>query len=297
METPGAVPAPRVGCVYRPQFPPERLAEAARVADESGVDELWLWEDCFLSGGLTSAAIALSHSSGLTVGIGVLPVPLRNVALTAMEIATLARAFPGRLRVGVGHGVQDWMAQVGEKVSSPLTLMREYLSALSGLLDGQTVTVKGRYVVLDGVALDWPPDAHVDLLAAATGPKTLRLSGELAKGTVISGGTTPSALRDAVAHIRAGTALRDTSSPHSVTTYLPCATGPDARRRATADLDSQADANGHVAAYGTAKEIAAAARLWVDAGADTIVFQPPADEDFVRFTSFIGSEVRGLLAC
>lgn len=292
-----AVPAPRVGCVYRPQFPPERLAEAARVADESGVDELWLWEDCFLSGGLTSAAIALSHSSGLTVGIGVLPVPLRNVALTAMEIATLARAFPGRLRVGVGHGVQDWMAQVGEKVGSPLTLMREYLSALSDLLDGQTVTVKGRYVVLDDVALDWPPDTHVDLLAAATGPKTLRLSGELARGTVISGGTTPSALQDAVTHIRAGGALRDTSSRHSVTIYVPCATGPDARRRATADLDSQADANGHVAAYGTSAEIADAARLWVDAGADTIVFQPPADEDFARFTSFIGTEVRGLLAC
>jgi alkanesulfonate monooxygenase SsuD/methylene tetrahydromethanopterin reductase-like flavin-dependent oxidoreductase (luciferase family) len=199
--------------------------------------------------------------------------------------------------VGVGHGIQDWMAQVGEKVGSPLTLMREHLSALSGPLDGQTVTVKGRYIVLDGVALDWPPDTHVDLLAAATGPKTLRLSGELARGTVISGGTTPSALRDAVAHIRAGTALRDTSSPHSVTTYLPCATGPDARRRATADLDSQADANGPVAAYGTSAEIADAARLWVDAGADTIVFQPPADEDFARFTSFIGTEVRGLLAC
>jgi len=290
-----AVPAPRVGCVYRPQFPPERLAEAARVADESGVDELWLWEDCFLSGGLTSAAIALSHSSQLTVGIGVLPVPLRNVALTAMEIATLARAFPGRLRVGVGHGVQDWMAQVGEKVGSPLTLMREYLTALSGLLDGQTVAVKGRYVVLDDVALDWPPDTHVDLLAAATGPKTLRLSGELAGGTVISGGATPTALRDAVAHIRAGAALRGTSSPHSVITYVPCATGPDARRRATADID-EVDANGRVAAYGTAAEIADAARQWVAAGADTIVFQPPAGEDFVRFASFIGTEVRGLVA-
>ena len=275
--------APRVGCVYLPQFPPEQLAAAARVAEESGVDELWLWEDCFLSGGLTSAAIALSHSSHLTVGIGVLPVPLRNVALTAMEIATLARAFPGRLRVGVGHGVQDWMAQVGEKVSSPLTLLREYLTALSGLLDGQTVTVNGRYVVLDDVALDWPPETHVDLLAAATGPKTLRLSGELASGTVISGGTTPSALRDAVAHIRAGAALRNTSAPHSVTIYVPCATGPDA--------------NGHVAAHGTAAEIADAARQWVDAGADTIVLQPPAEEDFVRFVSFIGSEVRGLLAC
>ena len=58
------------------------------------------------------------------VGIGVLPVPLRNVALTAMETATLHRLFPGRLTVGVGHGVQDWMGQVGARPESPVTLLR-----------------------------------------------------------------------------------------------------------------------------------------------------------------------------
>src|SRR3712207_6924974 len=47
------------------------------------------------------------------------PVPLRNVALTAMELATLGRLFPGRIRGGVGHGVQEWMAQVGARVESP----------------------------------------------------------------------------------------------------------------------------------------------------------------------------------
>jgi len=52
-------------------------------------------------------------------------VPLRNVALTAMEIATLARLFPGRLTAGIGHGVQDWMGQAGAKVESPMTLARE----------------------------------------------------------------------------------------------------------------------------------------------------------------------------
>ena len=56
--------------------------------------------------------------------------PLRNVALTAMEIATLARLFPGRLTVGVGHGVLDWMSQVGGRVESPMTLLREYTAAL-----------------------------------------------------------------------------------------------------------------------------------------------------------------------
>jgi alkanesulfonate monooxygenase SsuD/methylene tetrahydromethanopterin reductase-like flavin-dependent oxidoreductase (luciferase family) len=43
----------------------------------------------------------------VSVGIGLLPVPLRNVAITAMEAATLHRLFPNRLLLGVGHGVQD----------------------------------------------------------------------------------------------------------------------------------------------------------------------------------------------
>lgn len=180
----------RLGCVYLPQFAPERLAATAAAADEAGVDDLWVWEDCFLAGGVSAAAIALSHSRSLSVGIGVAPVPMRNPALTAMEIATLARAFPGRVRVGLGHGVQGWMAQIGARVESPMTLFREHLTCIGALLRGERVTFHGRYVHLEDVALDWPPDPGTELLAAAMGPKTLRLSGELATGTVITQGTT-----------------------------------------------------------------------------------------------------------
>jgi alkanesulfonate monooxygenase SsuD/methylene tetrahydromethanopterin reductase-like flavin-dependent oxidoreductase (luciferase family) len=123
-----------LGVVFRPQLPPERLRPVAEAADAAGLDELWLWEDCFLESGIASAAAALAWTSRLTIGVGLLPVPLRNVALTAMEVATLERLFPGRLKIGVGHGVQDWMAQVGAKVSSPVTLLREHLDALRALL-------------------------------------------------------------------------------------------------------------------------------------------------------------------
>jgi alkanesulfonate monooxygenase SsuD/methylene tetrahydromethanopterin reductase-like flavin-dependent oxidoreductase (luciferase family) len=146
-----------IGAIFRPQNPPERLRSVAQAADKAGLEELWLWEDCFLESGIATAAAALAWTDRLRVGIGVLPVPLRNVALTAMEIATLNRLFPGRVSVGVGHGVQDWMAQVGERVESPLTLLREHLDALGALLRGQEVTTRGRYVRLDAVALDWPP--------------------------------------------------------------------------------------------------------------------------------------------
>ena len=153
--------------IFRPQIAPERLAAAATAADGAALDELWLWEDCFLAGGMSSAAIALANSERLKVGIGILPVPMRNVALTAMEIATIDRAYPGRIRIGLGHGVQDWMAQIGEKVASPMTLLREYVTVLSSLLRGDRVTFDGRYVKIADVALDWPPRTDIELLIGA----------------------------------------------------------------------------------------------------------------------------------
>lgn len=281
--------------MYLPQFPPERLATTARIADDAGLAELWLWEDCFLAGGISAAAIALSNSKRMTVGIGVAPVPMRNPALTAMEIATLARAFPGRVRVGLGHGVQDWMAQIGAKVASPMTLLREHLTCIGALLRGETVTFNGRYVQLREVALDWPPTADTELLVGAVGPKTLRLSGELASGTIITQGTTTAGLRAAVAHVREGNALRGAGAT-SIVTYLLCATGPDAAARVTAECQRWGFENvTDVSVHGTAEEIADGVARWFDAGADTLVLQPPVGAHIEDFAAFVGDELTPLV--
>lgn len=285
-----------VGCVFRPENPPEEFAAAARIADEVGLAELWLWEDCFFNGGVSAAAVALANSSRLVVGVGVLPVPLRNVALTAMEIATLDRTYPGRLRIGVGHGVQDWMGQVGARVGSPLTLLREYTTALSALLRGESVTCDGRYVTLTDVRLDWPPSTDVGVLLAATGPKTLALSGELAAGTVISSRTSPEALRSAMEHVRRGMGS-DTGRRHEVVVYLPCALDDDAYRRTQDELKRDGvDPSDDLIVHGTPEQIADGARRWIAAGADTVVFQPPAGPGVENFIEVIGSRVQPLLS-
>ncbi len=183
------------GVVFRPQSPPELLRETAVAADRAGVAELWLWEDCFAEGGLTAAAAALAWTERLTVGIGLLPVPLRNPALTAMEIATLARIFPGRLLPGLGHGILEWMEQVGARAASPMTLLREHTSAIRALLRGETVDVDGRYVTLRGVQLDWPPAVVPPLLVGARGPKTVALADELADGVILDSSATADTVR------------------------------------------------------------------------------------------------------
>jgi alkanesulfonate monooxygenase SsuD/methylene tetrahydromethanopterin reductase-like flavin-dependent oxidoreductase (luciferase family) len=49
-----------LGAVFRPQLPPERLRGVVRTADAAGLEELWLWEDCFLESGIATAAAALA---------------------------------------------------------------------------------------------------------------------------------------------------------------------------------------------------------------------------------------------
>ncbi|MEU6145952.1 LLM class flavin-dependent oxidoreductase [Streptomyces sp. NPDC047081] len=289
-----------LGAVFRPQLPPERLREVARLADESGLEELWLWEDCFREGGISTAAAALAWTERVRIGVGLLPVPLRNVAITAMETAALHRMFPGRPVIAVGHGVQSWMAQVGARVESPLTLLREHLQTLRALLRGEHLTITdGRYVHLDGVALDWPPadPTPVPVLAGATGPRSLRLSGEAADGTLLTASTTPDGVRKARQLIDEGRKSAGRTDPHEIIVYLLTATGPDAPARLRAELAEEGLADTpDLGVAGDAATVAKAVQRLAEAGADRVILQPTGDdpdpEAFVRFTA---QEVRPLV--
>ena len=264
---------PTLAAIFTPDQPPERLGTVAAAAEAAGLAQLWVWEDCFKESGIATATAVLATTSRVTVGIGLLPVPLRNVALTAMEIATLARLFPGRLTVGVGHGVLDWMGQVGARVESPMTLLREYTAALYALLHGQTVTTHGRYVHLDNVALDWPPVVVPPLLVGGIRPRTVALAGELADGVIIPGGNSPQDVRAALGHFRDGRAARPG--------------GTSAERAEVVVFVS-------VPADGPAADVAATVGEYAEAGATCIAVE--GGTDLERFVAFLAGEVKPLLS-
>lgn len=273
------MPVTTLGVIFPPDLPPERLRPVAAAADESGLEQLWIWEDCFKESGIATACAALAWTERVVLGIGLLPVPLRNVALTAMELGTAERLFPGRVVAGVGHGVLDWMDQVGARAESPMTLLREYAYALRELLHGRSVTVSGRYVRLTDVALDWPPAAAPPLLVGAVRSRTVALAGELADGVIFTGETSPEQLRDAMAAFRAGrdSAAADVQPAASaaagqVVVYLPVPGHP-----APGELAQRID------------EYAAAGATHV---ALLAVGDAPPLEQFVRF---VATEVRPLV--
>jgi alkanesulfonate monooxygenase SsuD/methylene tetrahydromethanopterin reductase-like flavin-dependent oxidoreductase (luciferase family) len=261
-----------LGAIARPNLPPERIVAVGRAAEEADLPELWIWEDSFWAGGLTVATALLGATERLRVGVGLLPVPYRNVALAAMEIGALDRMFPGRFVAGLGHGVQDWMAQAGAKVASPMTLMREYIGALRPLLAGEEVTVSGRYVNVDRVRLVWPPEQPTRLHIGGVGPRSLQVSGEVGDGTILVSETTLGDLPRILALIDEGRRISGRGDRNEVTVFVSArAESPQA--------------------------VADTVIAWAAAGADRVVLEPDADEpDPEGFARFVGEQVQPLLS-
>jgi 5,10-methylenetetrahydromethanopterin reductase len=129
------------------------------------------------------------------VGIGILPAVARNPAVTAMEIATLANLAPGRFVAGIGHGVQEWMGQMGARTRSPLTALDETISVVKRLLHGEQVSLDGVHVQLDRVRLDQPPGVVPRVVAGVQKERSLALAGRVADGIILVEGAGPTYVR------------------------------------------------------------------------------------------------------
>jgi 5,10-methylenetetrahydromethanopterin reductase len=184
--------------------PPEAIGPLAKRIEDLGYREVWVAEDYFAYGGFTAATIALQATQRVNVYLGIVSGVARHPAVTAMEIATLARAFPDRFVPGIGHGVPFWTDQMGLTPKSPLTALTEAVTSIRALLSGETVDAEGRQFAFHGVALSHPVAADIPILTGVVGPKSLHLSGKIADGTVMSVLCGTKYLDVALEHIRAG---------------------------------------------------------------------------------------------
>lgn len=248
----------KFGITFIPPFPPERLVEYGRMAEAAGFDTLWIYEDCFYAGAFSSAATLLAATEHIQVGIGILPVPVRNPLFLAMEIATLARLYPGRFLPGFGHGVDVWMKQIGVYPKSPLKALEETVTAVRCLLSGEETTMQGSQVHLDRVKLLLPPGQVPPLYVGGVREKTLRLAGRVGDGTLMTVLAPPAYVRWAIEHINAGMAEAGRTQ-HSKGVWAVCKVGADGEaarapvRRWLAEAIQHGDA--HLFSIGIEEEV------------------------------------------
>lgn len=176
----------RLGVLLGSTTPPEQIGKLAADTEAAGYGELWIPEDYFFLGGVAGAAIALGATAHIPVGTGVVSSVVRHPALLAMEIATLARAYPGRLMPGIGHGVPAWTAQMGLTQQSPMSALRETLNGVKALLAGETADESGRFASFQEITLTHPVPETVPVFTGVLGDKGLELTGRLADGLLVS---------------------------------------------------------------------------------------------------------------
>jgi alkanesulfonate monooxygenase SsuD/methylene tetrahydromethanopterin reductase-like flavin-dependent oxidoreductase (luciferase family) len=217
----------KLGVVFTADRPPEELAVFATAAEAAGFDELWLWEDCFLAGGIATSATALAATTRITVGLGVMPAVFRNPVAAAMEVATLARLHPGRFVAGLGHGVPAWMDQVGALPAKPVPVLEETAVSIRRLLDGERFSMEGDGVNLRDVCLEQPPALRPPVVLGVRRPLGLRASGRSADGTILAEPSAPAYIRWARRRIEEGRAAAGRTDPHRLTVFVKGRIDPD----------------------------------------------------------------------
>jgi 5,10-methylenetetrahydromethanopterin reductase len=291
-----------------PHVPHRELVAQGQELDALGLDELWLVEDCFEYGGVAAASAILASTPRIGVGVGLFPVAVRNPAILAMELATIAQLFPGRLTAGVGHGVESWMRQIDARPANRLVALEELLVAVRGLLAGDTVTLHGRWARLDDVVLAQPPAVAPPLVVGTTGERAIGIAAEHADGLLLCEGSGPAAVRWARARlgperrlvVYAWTRIEDSvaDAMRTVTPWVQrwerVGRYPRLLELARGEAGYDGELAPVVALAGPAPECAAGVRRLAEAGADAVIISPVGDDPLAQLRRF-GAEALPLL--
>jgi 5,10-methylenetetrahydromethanopterin reductase len=160
------------------------VVQAQRI-EELGFANVWMAQ--MMSFDAVGALSVIGHATGrIGLGTAVVPTYPRHPTSLAMQALTAAAASGNRFTLGIGvsHKIVT-EGMLGYSYAKPASHMREYLEVLMPLLRGETVVQHdGAEYHVHGVAVAVPGAQPVPVLVAALGPAMLKLTGELADGTV-----------------------------------------------------------------------------------------------------------------
>jgi F420-dependent oxidoreductase-like protein len=172
---------------------PHDLVALAVEAERAGLDSVWTSETWGSDALLTLTWIA-ARTERIGIGTGVVQMPGRSPAATAMAALTLDHLSGGRLRLGLGvSGPQVAEGWHGVPFDHPLERTREYVAIVRTVLQRRApATGAGPHYPLplpggQGKALKAnvrPLRVEVPIYLAAMGPRNVRLAAEIADGWI-----------------------------------------------------------------------------------------------------------------
>ena len=160
-----------------------------QAAESMGIDFAWSAE-AWGRDGVTPLAYLAALTSRITLGTGILQVPARTPALTAMTALTLASLSRNRFVLGLGvSGPQVVEGLHGVRFQPALTRLKETVAIVRQAFRGEKLRYHGKVYELpraggDGKALriDHAPNPHIPIYLATLAPKSLEFTGAEADG-------------------------------------------------------------------------------------------------------------------
>jgi alkanesulfonate monooxygenase SsuD/methylene tetrahydromethanopterin reductase-like flavin-dependent oxidoreductase (luciferase family) len=125
---------------------PEQILPYAALVEWTAAHALWQGQATLIE---PHQGFVYAAGAGFRVptGLGVTLMPLRNPYEAALQVRSLAMATGEPVVAGFGPGPISFQESLlGERYPSQLGAIREYVTAVRGLLDGGVVDVHGEYV-------------------------------------------------------------------------------------------------------------------------------------------------------
>ena len=173
---------------YWPWFTPEEQVELAVLADELGLDSVWVSE-AWGQDAVSVLGLLAGKTERVALGSGLFQIPARAPAATAMAAASLDVLSGGRFRLGLGvSGPQVSEGWYGVPFERPVARTREYVEIVRMALARKTVVHEGREyrVPLEGARplklLAKPVQQRIPVYLGAVGPRAVEQVGEIADG-------------------------------------------------------------------------------------------------------------------
>jgi probable F420-dependent oxidoreductase len=165
--------------------PPRQAADYGRRVEQAGFRAAWFPEITFGDsfGPATATAIGTER---LLLGTGVVGIWSRSPVTMALQALSLNELSNGRLLLGLGVQARNYVSGWhGRTYERPIRAMREFVTILRRILDGEAVSFEGELFSVRDFQLQVPrPEQPVRLYVAAIGPQMIRLAGELADGVL-----------------------------------------------------------------------------------------------------------------
>jgi 5,10-methylenetetrahydromethanopterin reductase len=184
--------------------------QLVQYAEQQGFEAVWQADSRLVRDAVVPMAAFAATTSTIKIGSGVIDVWTRNPARLASTFSTLDDLAPGRIIAGLGAWWDPLARKVGIDRARPLTVMREVVKVMRGLLANETVTFDGVYAHVDGIELDYVHQQRrakdVPIYIGATGMQMMEVTGEIADGAVLNYLVSPAYNRDALAALERGAA-------------------------------------------------------------------------------------------